>query len=136
VPGLNRSRTYWWISLSRARMLIRERCRLSARTAKMASRISSLMLGRPLLGRSHRPSTQPAIPTARHPAASRFSVRSLTCPSPSSRASSPPSASSSATLARRRCPSVVRRGSYSARGSPSAARRGSPLRNPVSTSSR
>ena len=60
---------------------------VSARTAKIASRICSVMLGCPPPGRSHRPSVHPAGPLSRQAAAIRSSVRSLTCPRPSSAAS-------------------------------------------------
>ena len=92
-------------------MLVLDRFRVSSRTAKIASRTSSVMLGCPPPARSHRPSMHPAGPLSCHAAAIRSSVRSLTCPSPSSAASSAPRAFSSAALARRRCPSVVVRGS-------------------------
>jgi hypothetical protein len=102
---------YWAIRTHRAFMLILDRFRVSARTAKIASRTSSVMLGWPAPARSHRLSMQPAGPLSRQAAAIRFSVRSLTRPSPSSAASPAPRAFSSAALARRRCPSVVLRGS-------------------------
>jgi hypothetical protein len=88
-------------------MPILDRFRVSARTAKIASRTSSVMLGCPVTARSHRLSMQPAGPLPRQADAIRSSVRPLTCPSPSSAAPSAPRAVSSAALARRRCPSVV-----------------------------
>ena len=84
---------------------------VSFRTAKIASRTSSVIPRRPVRGRSHRPSMHPAGPLSFHPSAMRLSVRSLTLPRPRSAPSSPPSAFSSAALARRRCPSIVVRGS-------------------------
>jgi hypothetical protein len=53
----------WSISLCLARMLIRDRCRLSARTANIASRTGSMMLGCPPPARSQRPSTHPGRAT-------------------------------------------------------------------------
>ena len=92
-------------------MLVLDRFLVSFRTAKIASRTSSVILGCPARGRSHRPSMHPAGPLSFQASAIRSSVRSLTFPSPSSAASCPPRAFSSAALARRRCPSVVDRGS-------------------------
>ena len=92
-------------------MLVLDRSLVSFRTAKIASRTSSVILGCPARGRSHRPSMHPAGPLSFHASAMRLSVRSLTLPRPSSAASSPPSAFNSAALARRRCPSSVVRGS-------------------------
>jgi hypothetical protein len=116
-------------------MLIFDRRRNSARAAKIASRTSSVMTGWPPPARTHRRSMHPAGPLSLMAAAIRFRVRSPTCPLPSRAASWVPRAFSSATLACRRCSSVVARGSNAGRGSPGAGRSGSPPRNPVSVSS-
>ncbi|MFF6993111.1 hypothetical protein [Streptomyces sp. NPDC010273] len=94
-----------------ARMLIRDRWRLSLLTAKIAPRISSVMLGCPPPRRVQRPSAQPATMSWTLAVASRRRVRSLIRSSPSMAASSGSSAFSSAALARRRWASVVRCGS-------------------------
>ena len=73
-------------------MLVLDRLRVSVRTAKIASRTSSVTLGCPPPARTHRPSMHPAGPLSFQAAAIRWSVRSLTFPSPSSAASPPPSA--------------------------------------------
>ena len=111
TPGPYFSATYWQTRTYLSLMPVLDRSLVSLRISKIASRTSSVMLGCPPPGRTHRPSMHPAGPLSFHAAAIRSSVRSLTFPSPSTAASSPPRACSSAALARRRCPSVVDRGS-------------------------
>ena len=92
-------------------MPVLDRLLVSSLTAKITSRSSSVMIGVPASGPQPPPVDAAGRPLSRQAAAIRFSVRSLTCPSPSSAASPAPRARSSAALARRRCPSVVLRGS-------------------------
>jgi hypothetical protein len=129
-----RSATYWAIGRYRLAMLIRDRCSISRRTAKIASRTGSLIVGCPPEARSQCPSTQPSIPCRRQAAAHRCNVRTLACDNPSTAASCRPNAASSATFAARRAANVVHPGSYPGCGSPAAARSALPLRKPVSAS--
>ena len=55
-------------------MLVLDRSLVSFRTAKIASRTSSVMLGCPARGRSHRPSMHPAGPLAFQAPAMRLSA--------------------------------------------------------------
>ena len=92
TPGPNVSATYWRTRTYLSIMLVLDPMRVFFRTSKIASRTSPVMLGCPPPARTHRPSMHPAGPLSFHAAAIRSSVRSLTFPSPSSAASSPPRA--------------------------------------------